>query len=299
MYNTMADICEKEYHHFFKLPNVNGIGIGSKVVNEIDTLIPCLKILVIKKENLENLLPEEIIPKEYKGIITDVIEVGEIKAQAFTSKVRPTLGGYSIGPAGYSTVGTLGCLVTNKTGTELSTYILSNNHVIARENAASIGSLILQPAQGDGGSNPSDGVANLSQFVTIDFSGGNNLVDCAIAKVISTTLVSSQIASIGNISGIASAIVGGWVQKSGRSSGYTTGTIQSINTTLSVSYSGGKTATFIRQITTSYMSTTGDSGSILLDSNNRVIGLLFAGSTSISAFNDIRDVLKSFRSRLL
>ncbi|MGL6106308.1 trypsin-like peptidase domain-containing protein [Romboutsia sp.] len=299
MYNNMAYVCENEYQNFFNLPNVNGLGIGNKIINGIDTLSPCLKVMVIKKVGKEELQTHEIIPKEYKGIPTDVVEVGEIYAHGNTGKIRPAQGGYSIGVVGTFIVGTLGCLVSNGTGSALKTYILSNNHVIALENTAPIGSLILQPGQADGGINPGDGIANLSSFVPVNFSGGNNLVDCAIAQVISTTLVSSQIVSIGNITGIASAIVGGFVQKSGRSTSYTTGTIQSINTTLLVNYSGGKQATFIRQLVASSMSQVGDSGSIVLDSSNRAIGLIFASSTSITALNDIRDVLKSFRARLV
>ena len=302
MYNKMTYICENEYQNFFNLPNVNGIGIGNKIISGIDTLSPCLKVMVIKKVSKEELQLNEVIPKEYKGIPTDVVEIGEIYAHGNTGKIRPAQGGYSIGVAGNSSVGTLGCLVSNGTGSALKTYILSCNHVIALENTAPIGSLILQPGQGDGGLNPGDGIANLSAFVPVNFSSGGNLVDCAIAQVLSTTLVSSQIASIGNITGIASALVGGFIQKSGRTTGYTTSTIQSINTTLIVNYSGGKQATFIRQITTGPMSNSGDSGSIGLDSSNRVLGLLFAGSTGptgISAYNDIRDVLKSFRARLV
>lgn len=299
IFAKMAYICENEYPYFFGLPNVNGIGIGHKEVKGIDTLVPCLKVFVTKKLSPDELSPEDIIPKKYKGFITDVFEAGEFNAYANTGKIRPAQGGYSIGLAGSGSVGTLGCLVSTSCGSDLKTYILSNNHVIANNNTTPIGTAILQPGPGDGGVNPTDIIANLSSFVTINFSGGNNTVDCAIGQVTNTSLVSNQIANIGTITGIASAIVGTSVQKSGRTTGYTTGTITSINTTLTINYGGGLTAIFIQQITTTNMSSPGDSGSVVLDFSNRVIGLLFAGSSTSTGINDIRLVLKSFRSRLV
>lgn len=302
MYQTMKNICENEYNYFFALPNVVGVGIGNKTIKGIDTITPCLKVLVEEKVQQDKLLAQDMVPGLYKGILTDVIEVGHIAIEPNTSKVRPAPGGYSIGLAGSSSAGTLGCLVTIGTGSNLKTYILSNNHVIASNNTAPIGSLILQPAQGDGGANPGDGIANLSSFVTINFAGGNNLVDAAIGQVISTSLVTSSITSIGNITGIASAEVGGGVKKSGRTTSFTSGKITSINTTVTVDYNPGgaaQNATFIRQIVATSMSQAGDSGSIVVDPYNRVVGLLFAGSSSTTIMNDIREVLKSFRARLL
>lgn len=299
MFSHMAAICENEYGYFFNLDHVNGIGIGHKTINGIDTGIPCLKVFVTQKLPPSNLHPTQVIPQRYKGFLTDVIESGDIIPHANTTKVRPAPGGVSIGPAGSATAGTLGCLVSTASGTALTTFVLSNNHVMAGNNTLPIGTLILQPAQGEGGANPGDGIATLSSFVTINFSGGNNLVDAAIAQVSNLSLVTNQIIDIGNITGIASAIVGTPVQKSGRTTGYTTGTIQSINTTLTVNYGGGNTAIFIRQIVTTPMSSPGDSGSIVLDMSNRVIGLLFSGSSTITGINDIRDVLKSFRARLV
>src|SRR5213083_1629407 len=78
--------------------------------------------------------------------------------------------------------GTLGSLVTDGA----NQYILSNNHILARVNRASPGEAASQPGLVDLGCNvpASDYVANLTRFVTIDFShNGSNVVDCAIAKV--------------------------------------------------------------------------------------------------------------------
>jgi hypothetical protein len=83
-------------------------------------------------------------------------------------------------------VGTLGALL--KKGT--ATYILSNNHVLARSNASALGEAIMHRGYVDTtpacSKNGTFNVANLSQFVKLNFGGTlNNTVDAAIAKTIS------------------------------------------------------------------------------------------------------------------
>ena len=58
---------------------------------------------------------------------------------------------------------------------------LSNNHVLAGVNTASIGDPIIQPGDADGGHDPGDRIATLAAYQTIDFSGGTNTMDAAIA----------------------------------------------------------------------------------------------------------------------
>jgi hypothetical protein len=60
-------------------------------------------------------------------------------------------------------------------------YALSNNHVYADENQASINDYVLQPGVFDGGDVSLDGVGTLYDFEPIDFSGGENTIDAAIA----------------------------------------------------------------------------------------------------------------------
>ena len=72
------------------------------------------------------------------------------------------------------------------------------------------------------------------------------------------------------------------VQKTGRTTNYTTGKVTSINATVNVNYGGGRVAKFCRQILTTNMSAGGDSGSLLCDLNENAVGLLFAGSSSVT-----------------
>src|SRR5579862_3105610 len=71
--------------------------------------------------------------------------------------------------------GTLGSLVTD--GTTL--YILSNNHVLAREDRAAAGEEISQPGTIDNNCQPGDVVGHLSRSVPLTSA----IVDAAIAEL--------------------------------------------------------------------------------------------------------------------
>src|SRR5438094_7074528 len=96
-----------------------------------------------------------------------------------TTRQRPAPLGFSVGhPA--ITAGSIGARVVDGSG---NVYVLSNNHVLANSNDATIGDAALQPGPYDGGTAPADQIATLSAFQAIDFSGGGNPIDAAIARV--------------------------------------------------------------------------------------------------------------------
>ncbi len=74
-------------------------------------------------------------------------------------RLRPAKGGCSVGfkATGFVMAGTFGCLVTDGT----SRYILSNNHVLANENALPLKSPIFQPGLLDNGNPAKDRIAEL------------------------------------------------------------------------------------------------------------------------------------------
>lgn len=93
------------------------------------------------------------------------------------------------------------------------------------------------------------------------------------------------------------------VQKSGRTTGRTTGTIQTVNATVSVDYGAGcGTAKFVGQfiVTPGGFSAPGDSGSLILTNNTakKPVGLLFAGSSTITVANRIADVLGALHAKI-
>lgn len=150
------------------------------------------------------------------------------------------------------------------------------------------------------------GLRALSQVVgpkaevtsTIQAQAGANLVDCALARPLAATLVDTRILNVGKPRGTGTATLNMEVVKSGRSSGFTRGTIKQIDVTVSVEYSGAGTATFSDQLVASGMSKPGDSGSIILDADSRVVGLLFAGSDAATMINPIQSVLSALNIRI-
>ena len=306
--------------------NVVAVGIGYKN-NQSPEL--CLTCSVSKKLPLAELSPNDLIPKSFDGIATDVVASGIIRAFApQTDRLRPAPGGISIGHVNI-TAGTLGCLV--KRGN--NSYILSNNHVIANSNDARPGDRIIQPGPVDGGNSPADDIARLAEFIPIAFpaddangassncpiargvaSGLNavanlvgsqarlqavttrataNLVDAAIAGPVNPSMVSSNILGIGEITGVREGDLGMAVQKSGRTTGYTSGIIQQIDVTVNVQYGAGRVGQFTDQLIAGDMSQGGDSGSAILDMNRNIVGLLFAGSDTVTIMNRIQNVFSA------
>lgn len=225
-------------------------------------------------------------------------EVSAVREQmgpfALARKFRPAFGGVSVGHFRI-TAGTLGTCCYDSAGfpgKPARTYILSNNHVLANSNAASIGDPILQPGPFDGGTFPADVIARLSRFVPIKFIQAGqpvplNFVDAAVAEGQFHDL-DRRIYWVGDLTGInAAPTVGGVLQKTGRTTNWTTGRITNINATVDVNYGGSRVARFAQQILTTDMSAGGDSGSLVADLAGRAVGLLFAGSTQVTVINRI------------
>jgi hypothetical protein len=194
--------------------------------------------------------------------------------------------------------GTLGSLVA-KGG---KNYILSNNHVLADADTATVGDPISQPGLVDVGCNANNAqiVANFSQAVPL----GTGNVDAALAEVVGGEVDSnggildvgvpaSSLASINNTS------IGRGVAKSGRTTGLTCAAIGSINTNVRVQYQKGCGSgrkffvSYTNQvvINSSSFSAGGDSGSLIVTSDTaQPIALLYAGSSTTTIGNRISDV---------
>jgi hypothetical protein len=226
-------------------------------------------------------------------------------------RARPAPLGFSVGhPA--ITAGTIGALVMNASGAR---FILSNNHVLANSNNASIGDATLQPGPFDGGT-AADQIGTLAAFRPINFSGVSNFFDAAIAatdQVSNSTptddgygVPNSAIFDDANSDRVfddRTHLLNVLVQKYGRTTKLTHGRITGINATLDVCYEVvfifcTKSARFIDQmiIAQSGFSGGGDSGSLIVtdDANKNPVGLLFAGSATETIGNRIDHVLNFF-----
>jgi hypothetical protein len=322
----IKQVKDKHESNILTKPNVVGVGVGhretgGRVLDEL-----AVKVLVVQKIPRKDLTARALVPPEVDGVKTDVVQVGLIRAQqARTDRWRPAPGGVSLGHY-LITAGTFGSVVWDRnTGDRL---ILSNNHVLANSNDASIGDPILQPGAYDGGTVSEDTIAHLLRFCPIQFTDqpgtcslaslyavvGNvvailtgsthrvqviqsnpqavNQVDAAVAKPVNDSMISNEILEIGEITGTTPAALGLAVRKSGRTTGFTTGSISVIDATVDVSYGAGKVARFENQIVAGPMSQGGDSGSLVVAGEQPLaVGLLFAGSDQSTIFSPIQAVL--------
>ena len=122
-------------------------------------------------------------------------------------------------------------------------------------------------------------------------------MDAALARPLSQDLVSNEILYIGAPTGVGTATLGTDVQKTGRTTGHTQGTITQIDATMRIQY-GSQSALFTGQLVAGAISQPGDSGSAVLDMNKQVVGLLFAGSNVATIINPIDDVFSALNVEL-
>jgi hypothetical protein len=261
-------------------------------------------LVFTRREVADGVLPrhlegKRVIRKVTGDIVAMAPPAAKVRIDPKSRFPRPVPIGVSTGNAGECSAGTIGARVKDSSG---SVFALSNNHVYALENEATRGDQILQPGRYDTkcAMDSADVIGTLHDYVPIDF-GGNNVIDAAIAA---TTTANLGTATPQNGYGTpraatTAAVVGDPVQKYGRTTSLTRGTVVGINTTIRVGYSSG-VATFVEQITVNGKSfiRAGDSGSLLVtDPGREPVGLLFAGNGSGSyAFaNPIQPVLDAFK----
>ncbi len=279
------------------LTQVNGVGISEGTEGN-----SCIKILT------RNLLrtSTSALANNYGLNQSDIVveQIGRIEFKDAKGYHRPPFLGISIGHYKI-TAGTIGCFVQDKKG---SVSILSNNHILANTNNAFWGDPILQPGPLDGGRCMIDHIAHLTHFVPLEFSRVNNM-DAAIAKVGDEIVISTAIGKYKNITGVTAPTYKQKVEKYGRTTGHTTGTITTRNLDLQVDFEG-KLIDFENQFEIKGGAKNGkrikfclggDSGSLILEKGTgKAVGLLFAGAEDGTTFaSPISDILEAFSVKIL
>ena len=303
----MKKALDTQKRHTSKLMEINDvIGTATGIASDNSP-----SIVVFTKKNME----PGIIPESLEGVPVRIEVTGEIFAQPKTLKTEdptsilrlPVPIGVSTGNIGECSAGTIGARLK---GTARNVYALSNNHVYALENSAPKGSTILQPGLYDNRcvSGQSNVIGTLSAFVPINFTGGNNTVDAAIAGSSTDQLKNSTPSDgYGTPNSLTyfqatgkNPYIGQRVKKYGRTTRLTTGIITGLNAAIKVCYDSSCSliATFVNQIVIGRggFSGAGDSGSLIVtnDSNAYPVGLLFAGGNGVTIANPIDAVLNSF-----
>src|ERR1051326_4409762 len=197
-------------HYNFAETGKNLIGIGIGVKNEVGNPDDetCIKFYVKEKLSVRNsdfVVPERLELPGLGVFLTDVEEIGKLVLEPLNTRLRPALGGYSIGHSGVKG-GSAGCLVSNRNESD-QVFVLSNSHVLAKSGIAKLGDIVIQPSTKDGGT-AKDTIANLAKWVPFDFSGMFvNKVDAAIAGPVTNAEFLSEIALLNLIpTGVGSNI---------------------------------------------------------------------------------------------
>ncbi|MCP4428565.1 MAG: hypothetical protein GY803_29115 [Chloroflexi bacterium] len=294
--NELIELKQGVEDEFLGRPGVTGVDVGYKIKDGEKTDELAVRVYVAQKKGVRSVPKEERIPRKVNDAPTDVIErtfelhparmaLAEMTPMVDTGRYSPLKGGISIGPCravgGFIYVGTLGCMVTdNETDDPM---MLTNFHVACVDENWSVGDTMAQPSRVDGGVCPADIVGQLQRAQV------NAAVDAAVIRYDDESRRDHicEIEEIEAVNGAEEAVVGMAVRKRGRTTGLTYGVVDSVSLTVPIDYGHGIGVVTLRNqigievdlAQSSMFGTNGDSGSVVVDDNNNVVGLYFAGSS--------------------
>jgi hypothetical protein len=290
----VRELKEKFGKKLRKYPNVTGLGVGYKEKRGKRTATIALRIYVEKKVPKKELRAKDVLPTMIEGMPLDVIEKKfRIHQATSVSEHRRfhnlLIGGISIGNLIAGGSGTLGMLVYDRSGAPL---ILSNWHVLCSSIACASGEPIIQPGTSGGDLGNADGlIARLHRWAL------TSRVDAAVASLTGHRFAAQELLGIGTLSMYGSVSLGMTVWKSGRTTGVTRGQVDDVNADVDIDFRPilNETRAFVNQIvvTGTPIFDRGDSGSVLVDGSNKVIGLNFAGDGNSAVANEISDVIQA------
>ena len=282
-----------------KIPGVIDVGLGCKETNGVFTREISYVVIVREKIKEEELLPEHIIPKEMNGIKTDVVKIPTL-----VNQIRPIRGGVKLDSDECKGTGTLGCIATHPT---FGRVCLTNHHVLYNQFYDNTPS----PVERDtkvGQPNISCSwccQCNVIGHIKDSRRRNNESVDCGIVKIDDKISSINEIAGAIPIRGVAPVrpdpggsgvmyhvfpedivkIVGE------KTNTLTLGVVKQINFSANITEEDKTTVTTLTdQIVIIHkdgankrFTYRGDSGAIILDANNMVIGLHCVGTPELDS----------------
>jgi len=225
------------------------------------------------------------ICKDFKAEV-DIQYIGRVhKASSYWYRRRsqPLRMGVSIGHID-GTVGTLGCFVTDATeSSNPSVLILSNNHVLAKENDANRNDVIIQPSILDNGTS-SDCIGRLERFIRLQSTAINHM-DCAVARLNEDVPFDSEHRINGLYTAELPTYIGEPVSAFGRTSGLIRGRISAVELNgVKTRYDMGdldfNNVIQIEGDGSTPFGQPGDSGSLVISESGEALGLIFAVSNA-------------------
>lgn len=254
-----------------KIPGVNDVVVGIKVTGGRATDQVVYQVYVEKKKPVADLAPSDRIPTEIGGILTDVISLGPIVSHNLVCggvRITQSLWGGSSG-----TLGAIGLATAANARVAPGTPLFLTNHHVASTIGGAVGVNCLCDSW-------CCECCAIGHLVDAQLT---NLADGAIGTLNPGVPFSNDILEIGAIRGTGVAAQGMVVIKYGDTTGFTEGTVISINTAFTRTDDHNS---FINQIAVQpnapfkAMDDHGDSGSVLIDPKTRnIVGLIHSGQT--------------------
>ncbi len=315
------------------LPNVFHVSVGLKeAARRLVTDRLCIRVYVREKKPLDELAPEQRVPAEINGVPTDVNVVPAVEFQSDNTRYRPIKGGIQISngwidirpPATLASVatGTLGCMAIDNT--DKDEVFISAQHVLLASSVGP-GDPIYQPAPiwfpniSVPAQVPSMITDNGDKVAVVRRAVINDKVDAGIARIdvsscchccgihFSTEINGLSVAGTparSTILGDERATAGMTVFKVGAGTLRTEGRVVDVNLP-DFTIPGTTPRTFKGQISIQQVNTAmqfsdvGDSGAVVINAANKIVGLVFAGGKDVAGAaagfltiaNHISDVL--------
>ncbi|MEU7480013.1 hypothetical protein AB0A63_28765 [Lentzea sp. NPDC042327] len=302
---------------FLARPGVIGVDIGEKYTGGRPTGRTAIVVYVCTKG------PEhpQQIPPEVAGVPTDVVaetvvlhrarlsRSAEVLGEPGAAERHPVLrGGLSIGPAravrmvppdvpvagDYVVVGTLGAFAVTREDRKV--VGLTTFHVGCVDDAWAVGDEFLHPSRVDGG------LVGADQVAVLDRAALAGSVSAAGLRMGGRPF-RAEVLDVGALTGTAPAVVGSSVRKRGRTTGLTYGVVTSVDATLRLDFGaelGVRTLRDqVRVHSAERFGDHGDSGAVLVDADNRVVGLYVGGTGTTGFANPIEPVLRLLDVELL
>lgn len=302
----------------FAIPGVHLVGLGPKEVGGKPTTEIAIKIGVRRKRPAAEIPADELIPPEIEGVKTDVIEGPPGRRRAALPgvlyqkakdgdlidyiKYRPLAGGVNMCPKGLTGTSTLGVFCRVKGDpTDSKIFALTCLHCIVPDflptDPASrwLGKKVGQPTG-------KDSCCKSSSHIFGKVYNAAPKLDVALVRVNAGKGYLREIEEIGLVKGSNPLLsdpttVPFLVKKRGAASALSGGWLAVFNTTAQVVVKGN--TIFVRGVHVikpnalpghpegGIFSTLGDSGSAVLDDQDRVIGILFMGVDELVADSSI------------
>jgi S1-C subfamily serine protease len=208
------------------------------------------------------------------------------------SRQRPVRPGISASSSVRS-AGTICCLVRDKHAPDGALYILSAAEVFGTRQ----GTPVLQPGTADGARPAADVIGYLDFRAAAAEQAATPGSLGALARL---TVEAEPATPYFPFAGTASPQIGQTVRKVGRTTGMTQGTVTEIDATVNISTSDGvRTFHSLTGVRGSGFSAGGDSGAPVVDEQNRLIGMVYAGSAEVTYIAPIIPILEHFHVELV